>query len=776
LGEIDRLFKPIDRKSKLFQRLEVAANLQTVLDFPTLTTIDEGKFIDHPHRERQISVRDLLEKLLLAEYTPTCVVVSEQGQILYIHGQTGKYLQLASGEAELNVLRMAREGLRMPLITAMRKASAQKKDIIQEEVPVRAGDEIHFVKLTVRPLLKPAAMQGLFMIMFEEMPIPLQIEGQVGPAEPGHEANRRVIELEQELNSTREYLQTTIEELETSNEELQATNEELQSSNEELQSTNEELVTAKEELQSINEELMTVNVELETKIEELTLSNSDMINLLASIDVGVVFLDRHLNIRRFNQAATQVFNLIDTDIGRPLQHTTSNLLYDDLLQDARTVLETLVPKKLEISGRDENWYWLRIRPYRTQQDTIAGLVLTCSDITLQKQREAALARSQAFLQTIYHGTSLGVYVIDVTEDGDFRYAGINPAHQRFTGLSDEAVRGKRLEEFGLPPEVVAQVRAHYRRCVETGQAVDYELEYPTEPEQRAWWLVHLEPLRGENGQINRIIGSTFPISRLKIAEEALRENDELLRLALQAGQMRAWDWHLQTDHIKYWGDPESIQGRLPGAGTDSYQAFLADIHPEDREWVDQAISQAIEAGIPYRVEFRVVWPDGSVHWRQGQGQPQRDETTQVVRVVGIGQDVTERKQTELALRELQAQLELILKNSRLTVFYQDQALRYVRVLNPDPGFVETEILGKTDADLFPSAKEVARLTEITQGVLESGVSATTEMSLIREGAEVNYRLVVEPWFDTDGKGAGVTCAAWDITNQKRLEEVASLTN
>jgi PAS domain S-box-containing protein len=338
------------------------------------------------------------------------------------------------------------------------------------------------------------------------------------------------------------------------------------------------------------------------------------------------------------------------------------------------------------------------------------------------------------------------------------------------------VRGKRLEEFGLPPEVVAQVRAHYRRCVETGQAVDYELEYPTEPEQRAWWLVHLEPLRGENGQINRIIGSTFPISRLKIAEEALRENDELLRLALQAGQMRAWDWHLQTDHIKYWGDPESVQGRLPGAGTDSYQAFLADIHPEDREWVDQAISQAIEAGIPYRVEFRVVWPDGSVHWRQGQGQPQRDETTQVVRVVGIGQDVTERKQTELALRELQAQLELILKNSRLTVFYQDQALRYVRILNPDPGFVETEILGKTDADLFPSAKEVARLTEIKQGVLESGVSATTEMSLIREGAEVNYRLVVEPWFDTDGKGAGVTCAALDITNQKRLEEVASLTN
>lgn len=220
---------------------------------------------------------------------------------------------------------------------------------------------------------------------------------------PPDEKDRHIAALERELRIKSETLQTTIEELETSNEELKSTNEELQSTNEELQSTNEELETSKEELQSVNEELVTVNTELQQKMEGLSRANNDMNNLLAGTGIGMLFVDHQLHIQRFTPATTQIINLIQTDIGRPVSDLVSNLAgYDRLGQDVKSVLDSLIPRETEVQTRDGHWYLMRILPYRTVENVIEGAVLTFVDIAAQKRAEEQFRKLSAELEQRVH--------------------------------------------------------------------------------------------------------------------------------------------------------------------------------------------------------------------------------------------------------------------------------------------------------------------------------------------------------------------------------------
>jgi two-component system, chemotaxis family, CheB/CheR fusion protein len=229
------------------------------------------------------------------------------------------------------------------------------------------------------------------MVLFEEVTAEQRAGEAATPSDTGEaEIHPRIPQLEQELRSTKEYLQATVEELETSNEELKSTNEELQSANEELQSTNEELETSKEELQSVNEELSTVNSELQQKIEVFSSTSSDLSNLLASTQIGTIFLDMNLNIRRFTPTMTDIINLIQSDIGRPVAHIVSNLEYDGLVEDANRVLKTLTQRESELRTRDGRWYTMRILPYRTIENVIDGLVITFVDISKRKDMEKEL--------------------------------------------------------------------------------------------------------------------------------------------------------------------------------------------------------------------------------------------------------------------------------------------------------------------------------------------------------------------------------------------------
>jgi two-component system CheB/CheR fusion protein len=417
VGEFADLFAPLDRKLKLYQRRDDIHSAQRGIRgrfLPPMTAVDVAlprafiKKADHG----KLPLRELTEQALLQQVALVGALVNGHGDILYIHGRTGMYLEPVPGATGIhNILKMAREGLRRELTTTLHKVVGTKETVRCPGLRVKTNGDFTTVNLTIRPVAaapfdgaqgRPAATPEppLFLVILEEAPpfYPEQAQataalqagaGANGPGtstEPGADANAQITALKQELRAKEEYLQTSNEELETSNEELKSSNEEMQSVNEELQSTNEELETSKEELQSLNEELATVNSEMETKVADLSRINNDMNNLLAGTGIATVFVDHGLRILRFTPAATQIINLILSDVGRPVGHTVSNLVgYDCLVADVKTVLDSLIPKEVEVQSRAGAWYTMRILPYRTMDSVIEGAVITFVDITEMKQ-------------------------------------------------------------------------------------------------------------------------------------------------------------------------------------------------------------------------------------------------------------------------------------------------------------------------------------------------------------------------------------------------------
>jgi two-component system, chemotaxis family, CheB/CheR fusion protein len=409
IGELQDLFSALDRKSRIYQRKEDHIGIWRPGGgrlLPPMTTPDTApqrsakKTADH----KNLPLRELTEQALLQEIIQSGALVTAQGDILYLYGRTGLYLEPTPGESgPNNILKMAREGLRRDLVTALHKAAQTRETVRCPRLRVKTNGDVTTVNLTVRSVATaPAASPEppLYLVILEQAREPLTVDqllspdlqgGKPSPEAESEDADSRINALKQELQAKEEYLQSTNEELETSNEELKSANEELQSINEEFQSTNEELETSKEELQSVNEELATVNNELQTKVADLTRANNDMNNLLAGTGIATVFVDHQLRILRFTPSATKIINLIQTDIGRPVSHIVSNLIdYDKLIEDTQSVLDTLVPREAEVKSTVDRWYTMHIQPYRTLDNVIEGVVLTFVDITEAKKLREAL--------------------------------------------------------------------------------------------------------------------------------------------------------------------------------------------------------------------------------------------------------------------------------------------------------------------------------------------------------------------------------------------------
>ncbi|MGB9436450.1 MAG: CheR family methyltransferase, partial [Desulfobacterales bacterium] len=397
IGEFTNLFQPIDSKQKIFKRKEFF--LERPVDYPGMPFY-HGPRLDTSDDKKvpvEIDVQNVAEKVILENFALPGVLVNQKYEIVHFMGKTDKYLEPPVGKASFNILSMAREGLRFKLGSALHNAVRQKRPTMYKALRIKSSGEFRTIDLTVRPLVEFAAKPGYLLVMFDDKtPHELSV-GKNGKKVAKDATDPVIVSLEHELESTKEHLQTTIEEMETSNEELKSTNEELQSVNEELQSTNEELETSKEELQSTNEELVTVNTELQTKVDELSQMNNDINNLLGSTEIGTIFLDTRLNIKRFTPATTKIFNLIQTDLDRPISDITAKIRYDNLEKDAKNVLDTLSIQEAEVICQAGNWYSMRIAPYRTLENVIDGVVITFVDITRIKQTEDALRLSKKHL-------------------------------------------------------------------------------------------------------------------------------------------------------------------------------------------------------------------------------------------------------------------------------------------------------------------------------------------------------------------------------------------
>jgi two-component system, chemotaxis family, CheB/CheR fusion protein len=485
VGDFGGLFQTLDRTAKLYQRKENLTEPGRRPPGPFARGLPRHPRVPRDGRTAQRepaggrwSPAELMERELLQHHVPAAVLVDAEGEILYLHGRTGRFLEPAPGEGRMNILEMAREGLRRELAVSLHRAVTRSDTVHRNGLRVESDGRPVEVDLTIRPVstTPSESAANLFLVVLDDRwggsdveqggpstraQAVTEPEKAEGTSEPEGVADPRILRLEEELRVKEEYLQALHEEMQTSNEELRSSNEELQSMNEELQSTNEELETSKEELQSVNEELTTINAELEAKVADLYRAENDMKNLLAGTGIGTVFVDHDLRIQRFTPSAVEILNLIGSDIGRPVGDLTSRLpSYDRLSEDIHMVLETLVPSAVEVQTRAGAWYLLQIRPYRTLENVIEGAVITFTDITEVKQARATLREAEALRR-------LAVVVEDANDavtmqDLDGQIQAWNPAAVRAYGWSQAEALGMNYMDL-VPADRKDETRAMLAR-------------------------------------------------------------------------------------------------------------------------------------------------------------------------------------------------------------------------------------------------------------------------------------------------------------------------
>jgi len=419
IGDFIETFTVIDKKWKLFKSVKSKGSKFGFVKTHTFPfqknpfTYSNSQLDMEEFRSEKsgLNITDIAEKNLIDIFAPPSAIINNLGEILYIHGRLGKYLELSPGKARMNILEMAKKGIKLGLSSAIQNAISNDKESVFESLKIDDTHGNNFVKLTVRPLNESEAFHGLFIVSFNQPSIQKDTDNQI-MIDPLSKNSEHIKALENKLNLTTERLNNTIEEMTTSNEELKSTNEELQSMNEESQSTNEELETSKEELQSINEELTTVNNELQLKIDELSTVNDDMTNLFNSTEIATIFVDNDMNIRRFTEEATKLIKLIESDVGRPLSDIASQIKYPELIDDISHVIKKVAFKEKEVNTAEGEWYKIRIMPYKTSKNVIDGATITFVDVSSIKNIQAKMQSALDYAEDIINTVQEPLLILD----------------------------------------------------------------------------------------------------------------------------------------------------------------------------------------------------------------------------------------------------------------------------------------------------------------------------------------------------------------------------
>ncbi|RPH29210.1 MAG: PAS domain S-box protein [Bacteroidales bacterium] len=463
LGTQSHFFTPVDGKLKIYKR-SITTQVPELFDFPSSFSKTTSVSIEKLATVTATpNIQALTDQLLLQHFSPPGVLVNEKGDIIYISGRTGKYLEPSVGKANMNIFAMLRDGLRNEFPAAFRKAIKKHETVTLHNVRVGTNGGTQNINVIIQWIEKPEALNGMVMIIFIDLPKIVESKIKTKQGEQ-HLHSLKQSELEEELQRARNEMQNALEEMQTTQEEQKSTNEELQSTNEELQSTNEELTTSKEEMQSLNEELQTVNAELQSKVDDFLRVNNDMKNLLNSTDIATLFLDKELNIRRFTNQATKIFKLIKSDIGRPFTDLVSDLSYPELSNDALEVLRTLVFIEKQIPTNDKRWFSIRIMPYRTYDDRIDGLVITFVNNSDIKKLEGALIETEQMHRLILNSSSDAI--IRLTPD--LNILEFNPEAEKFFGKKHKTALNKNFIQLVIPQPKQKKVEKDLKKILYEG--------------------------------------------------------------------------------------------------------------------------------------------------------------------------------------------------------------------------------------------------------------------------------------------------------------------
>jgi two-component system CheB/CheR fusion protein len=443
----DDLFAVVDKKNRIYRARPALGRVKAAVGFPLVgmsdrTAREEGPAapppaVSAPALDRRSFTFSALHHRVLEEYAPPSVIVDRDSKIVHLSDTAGRFLHHAGGEPSNNLMELVLPELRLDLRTTLFRALQTGASVEARRVKLVRGDKASWVNMTVRPFHDAGLDADFFLVLFDE------VQERMTEESEAEDCSRDpvLIQLEHELQHSREQQTTTIEQYETSVEELKASNEELQAINEELRSATEELESSKEELQSVNEELTTVNAELQNRMEDTAKANDDLQNIIVSTDIATVFVDKKIQVKRFTPSATRIFKLIDTDIGRSLFDITHSLQYPTLAEDVKQSFETLKLIEREIQSQDGSWYLLRLLPYRTADDRIDGTVLTLIDVTERHEAEEAARLGEARLRLVAQSTN--DYAI-IVQDRHGSIVTWNAGAERIFGYAESEVVGRNI--------------------------------------------------------------------------------------------------------------------------------------------------------------------------------------------------------------------------------------------------------------------------------------------------------------------------------------------
>lgn len=519
VGQYNDCLRSLDSHCRLYAAQRGIEDNEKVLDNSGRSFSMADMLMGREERRRARSFEEesgirSMEHILLKLATPPSAIVNRQGDIHYLHGRTGKLLEPAQGKPDANILRMAREGLRMDLATLLSECAHSQQEQRRRNVRVRTNGDEEFFDIAIHPVNSDQFEPPMFLIEFRESDEPaegaLELPDMDGVAET---VKRRIAILESEVQECRDSMRIMTEEYEAANEELKSSNEELQSTNEELKSTVEELETAKEEVQSINEEQATLNDELQSKNSELQRISSDLDNLLVSTEIATLFLNADLEIRRYTPAMTELMSLRESDVGRPVTDIAMKLDYADLSRDAARVQETLKPIARELESDNNTWLQMRIRPYRTTDNRIDGVVVTFNDITQLKRSERTSRSAQSLAESIIEISSAPILVLDE----NLVIQSTNRAFLDIFGVTEKRTLGKRISEVAHGRlDVPALTNALGRLVKEKEVLRNHAVEAEVEPSRRVRLFINAKyvPFSTTEGEARRILMSIADIKPL----------------------------------------------------------------------------------------------------------------------------------------------------------------------------------------------------------------------------------------------------------------------
>ncbi|MBI5218598.1 MAG: PAS domain S-box protein [Bacteroidia bacterium] len=709
------MFSAIDRRWKIYGKTENKTTGRNIWSFPKSNIlINEKNSVNNSDMKIKLSLKEFAEKTVLENYSDTCIIVNGHGDILYVRGKAGKYLEPATGEPSNNIIQMAREGLRMHLANAIYKVAAEKKEVKYENLKINSNGATNMVNVTVIPVMKPKEFENLIMVVFTDVAEKTDVKKRKSRKKISN-AEEQIFEMEKELKITQEYLHNTIEELEHSNEKLKKSNEEAQSSNEELQSINEELETSKEELQSVNEELITANTELQNKIEELTRLNDDVSNLLTSTQIGTIFLNRDLKICRFTPSVTKIINLLPSDVGRSVTHFLTNIDYPGLIEEIKNVLDNLGSFEAEIKIFDGHYYLMRILPYRTLQNNIDGVVMTFTDITEREKNEEIIKENEEQFRQLAESA---FEAIAIHEKGNILIA--NKAFIEMFGYDSNEIIGMSALILAAP-----QSRDLVQKNILSGYKEPYEAVG-----LRKDGSTFLGELRGRNinyqGRLCRATAIRDLTERIKV-EEALKKSEEKYRHLVE----------MSPDGIilHYMGTVlfanKSVAKIMGVASSEEFigKNAFSFVHPDSIEIVRKRVME--KEGFNEYIEEKFIRPDGKIIDVEVAATLVNFQGKQCFQTVF--RDITDRKNFVKVLEEKEENYRMLLEFAVDAFFQSDTQGNFIAVNESAiklTGYSKAELLKMNMSDLF--SKEVLSEKPLRYDLLNDGKTVTNERDLLRK--------------------------------------------